>query len=602
MMDAHTALATIERLAGPATFERGMALYNDHAILSYQKNRQTIKASVQSASSPGVKAYQVVLTIKASSYDGGCDCPASEGFDFCKHCVAVALQHADKLAQLEAAQGGSALERIQALLEDMDENQAKAALLALIAQDESSILMWRLRADIRQEFGVFDAANSCYVSVTEQTIKQTKRSVITELKGIINKALPLRDVWQYNKVRAYFEQAQEKLSLVIELLTHLPPEQAHALAWQMLKRYDKIFERVDDSGGFRYELANNMLVAFANSVQRLTWSTTTKAQYLLSLYETELEITEFTDIPQRFIAPHDSALSEAFYLLLEENITALNEGMNSNLTTRIKIQDLCAYYAEQSAFIKAIALCQPIAQSSEDYLQLAKWAIAAGDASLALAFVQQTQAADIYQKLTTECLALEVQIARLDNDPAGAIQLQWQTYTHSLLLDDFIQLNVLIANTDKAKWQAKAIAFWDDLLATAPTQRAEPYRLVTAEPLVELCLYLGLIERAVALVQEYPTDREVLYQVATMSVKYAPEHTFELYRRLILIWIKSAKSTDYKTIINLLLELQSLISQLPMPSPQNNAEQALDFFINEIAYEFSQKRQLQSMIKRHFVV
>ncbi|MBT4883873.1 MAG: hypothetical protein HON44_07870, partial [Glaciecola sp.] len=84
MMDASTAIGIIERLAGPATFERGTAIYNDQAILSFHKNRNKIKATVQSASAPGVKVHQVTLTIKPTTYDGGCDCPASEGFDFCK--------------------------------------------------------------------------------------------------------------------------------------------------------------------------------------------------------------------------------------------------------------------------------------------------------------------------------------------------------------------------------------------------------------------------------------------------------------------------------------------------------------------------------------
>jgi|GEM_PF-1023048 uncharacterized Zn finger protein len=612
MMDASTAIATIERLAGPATFERGSALYRDQAILHFQKSRNTIKASVQSASSPGVKAYQVTLTIKANSYDGGCDCPASEGFDFCKHCVAVALQHADKLAQLEAAQGGSAVDRIQALIEDMDEQQAKNALLTSIIQDEESILAWRLRADISLEFGMIGANQR----QTQPFTGKSKSSVITELKSLITKALPFRDVWQYNKARAYFQQAQEKLSLIMGLLEYLPAEQAHAVAYQIIKRYDKIFERVDDSGGFRFELEHDILAAFATSVQRLTWSASSKANYLLSLYSPELEVTEFSDIPVRFMAQHDSELREVFYTQLEKEVKAAISNIEShdgiNFILRIKIHDLCQYYAQQSLYTKAIEVFAHVARNADDYMQMIKWAIAGNDTSSALTFLAQARALDTYQKLTTQCLALEADIAGLQGDPETAIELQWQTYQHSLVLDDFIQINVLIAKTygaDSAKiaeaklaWQAKTLAFWDDMLATTPTQRASLHRLMTAEPLVELCLYLGLVRRAIELVKQHPIDREVLYQVAAVSVKYAPVETFELYRRVILIWIKTAKSSDYKKIIQLLLELQGLLPDLPSLSPADTVERAFDFFINEIAYEFAQKRQLQTMIKRHFVV
>ncbi|MDG1254003.1 MAG: hypothetical protein P8Q24_08970 [Glaciecola sp.] len=605
MMDASTAIAIIERLAGPATFERGTAIYNDQAILSFHKNRNKIKATVQSASAPGVKVYQVTLTIKPTSYDGGCDCPASEGFDFCKHCVAVALQHADKLAQLEAAQGGSAIDRIQALIEDMDEQQAKNALLTCITQDEESILAWRLRADISQEFAVGN----------------TKGSVITELKTLITKALPFRDVWQYNKARAYFQQAQEKLSLIIGLLQYLPAEQAHAVAYQILKRYDKIFERVDDSGGFRFELEHDILAAFATAVQRLTWSVSVKANYLLSFYSPDLDVMAFTDIPQRFIASTDDELREAFYTQLEQDVTAETNGNDRiNFTVSIKMHDLCDYYAAKSDYSKAIEIFTQVAWHADDFLQLVKWAIAAKDVTVALQFLAQTRETDTYQKLTKECLALEAEVARLQGDPEAAIELQWQTYTHSLVLDDYIQLQVQIAKTyqhsdsdcdsdtdselvtAKQTWQDKTLLFWDEILATLPTERAGPHRLITAEPFVELCLYLGLVERAIELAKHYPIDRDVLYQVAAISGKYAPEQTFDLYRRLILIWIKTAKSADYKKIINLLLELQGLLPDLPVLAPPDNVERAFDFFINEIAYEFAQKRQLQTMIKRHFVV
>ena len=616
MMDASTAIATIERLAGPATFERGSALYQDQAILHFQKSRNTIKASVQSASSPGVKAYQVTLTIKANSYDGGCDCPASEGFDFCKHCVAVALQHADKLAQLEAAQGSSAVDRIQALIEDMDEQQAKNALLTSITQDEESILAWRLRADISLEFGMIGADDSSNQRQTQPLIGKSKSSVITELKSLITKALPLRDVWQYNKARAYFQQAQEKSSLIMGLLEYLPAEQAHAVAYQILKRYDKIFERVDDSGGFRFELEHDILAAFATSVQRLTWSASSKANYLISLYSPKLDVVEYRDIPAGFIAQHDSELREVFYTHLEKEVIAATTESQSNddidVILRIKIQDLCQHYAQQSAYAKAIEVFGQVARDVDDFIQMVEWAIAGNDAASALGFLAQARAEDTYQKFTTQCLALEAGIAGLQGDPEAAIGLQWQTYQHSLVLDDFIQLNVLIANTysdsasnitqAKQAWQDKALAFWDDMLATTPTERASAHRLMTAEPLVELCLYLGLVTRAIELVKQHPIDRDVLYQVAAVSVKYAPEETFELYRRVILIWIKTAKSSDYKKIIQLLLELQGLLPDLSSLLPANKVERAFDFFINEIAYDFSQKRQLQTMIKRHFVV
>jgi len=50
---------------------------------------------------------------------GGCDCPASEGFDVCKHCVAVALAVEARSSILQQAASADNGERIGAFLEGL---------------------------------------------------------------------------------------------------------------------------------------------------------------------------------------------------------------------------------------------------------------------------------------------------------------------------------------------------------------------------------------------------------------------------------------------------------------------------------------------------
>ena len=155
-------------------------------------------------------------------------------------------------------------------------------------------------AQISSEFGeAGEITGSSMVKASPAVGK--KPSVMTQLKAMITKALPSRDVWQYNKVRAYFQQAQRRLSILFQLLPYLPPEQAHALSYQILKRYDGILKRVDDSGGFRHVLEREIEDAFARCVKRLNWPAQTKAQYILQLYSTELHVYEFKDIPGQFL-------------------------------------------------------------------------------------------------------------------------------------------------------------------------------------------------------------------------------------------------------------------------------------------------------------
>lgn len=598
MIDAAAALATIERLAGPATFERGQALYHEQAILSYAKNRNTIISTVQSASDPGIKHYNVELTVNPKSYDGGCDCPASEGFDFCKHCVAVALQHVDKLKQLEESQGGSAVDVIEAYIENMGELEAKQALFGLITADEEQLIKWQLMAQISAEFGeAGEITGSSMVKASPAVGKKT--SVMTQLKAMITKALPSRDVWQYNKVRAYFQQAQQRLSILFQLLPYLPPEQAHALSYQILKRYDGILKRVDDSGGFRHLLEREIEDAFARCVKRLNWPAQTKAQYILQLYSTELDVYEFKDIPGQFLitspSEYNDAVQKAFYQGLAE---CVEHKSLSDVVFQAQLQDLCCYFEATGEYQQALKALSEFAEYPKDYLALVKWALALNDPDGATHYLQQLKRSDSMCQYTGECLQLDVQIAQLNKTPDMAIELQWQAYMHSLVLDDFIQMNLLIEKTvEKSQLAAVKTKWFNITLVQLEAQMTQKKR--SGDAIVEICLFSGELDKAISNAKLFPIDRELLHQIAKVSLKHAPEYCFYFYERLIKIWVKSAKSADYKRVINLMIECKDILHMLPK---RVKAEAKFEFLINEIAYDYARKRQLQRMIKTHFVV
>lgn len=74
------------RLAGKPAFNRGMGYFKGGNVLELKQKGSMITAEVE-----GSEIYLVTLKWTSCQLDGACDCPASEGFDFCKHCVAVAL-------------------------------------------------------------------------------------------------------------------------------------------------------------------------------------------------------------------------------------------------------------------------------------------------------------------------------------------------------------------------------------------------------------------------------------------------------------------------------------------------------------------------------
>ena len=85
---------TLIDLAGKAAYQRGEAYYANGRVCELRINDNTIIAEVE-----GTEIYRVKLIQTLKVFEGSCDCPASDNFDFCKHCVATGLKY---IAQLQS--------------------------------------------------------------------------------------------------------------------------------------------------------------------------------------------------------------------------------------------------------------------------------------------------------------------------------------------------------------------------------------------------------------------------------------------------------------------------------------------------------------------
>ena len=80
--------SVIKTLAGEAAYTRGLEYYNQGRVEQLNINNTHIQAVVS-----GENQYSVTLNHTAKIFDGSCDCPASDNFDFSKHCAAVSLAY-----------------------------------------------------------------------------------------------------------------------------------------------------------------------------------------------------------------------------------------------------------------------------------------------------------------------------------------------------------------------------------------------------------------------------------------------------------------------------------------------------------------------------
>lgn len=102
--------SVLKKLAGHGAFERGVEYFNDGRVKGIDQQKDTYFATIL-----GTEEYEVQLSVGSRGVDGFCSCPASEGVDFCKHCVAVALVIRSEQLQIEQ-QGNNADKKQRQLL------------------------------------------------------------------------------------------------------------------------------------------------------------------------------------------------------------------------------------------------------------------------------------------------------------------------------------------------------------------------------------------------------------------------------------------------------------------------------------------------------
>lgn len=340
-------VAQIERLAGQHAFEKGTQLYIQNKVEGLAINGQQISANVI-----GSKQYYVNLSLQGEQLDGGCSCPASEGFDFCKHCVATVLAYQDYRIELDRMLQGTPAQKVKAYIAGLNEKQAKHKLVELILADKGLIEKWGLLADISNH-----------------------RVSMTDLKKRATKALPLKDLWQLAKVKAYFVQAERLLLELQEMSSLLNPNQAFSLAEHCLSRYDKILSRVDDSGGHRFEVFSIIETMFTDSFKRLEWSAEEKASFLFDLYFADYAHFEFNNIAQDFIAKDDQAIA---HLLRDKLIAQIAKvGLKRRKSTqqldsnsRTILNAIAQLYEFDHDIDKSLAWREKAADSVESYKSL----------------------------------------------------------------------------------------------------------------------------------------------------------------------------------------------------------------------------------------
>lgn len=229
----------IREWAGPVYYGRGEGYFFEDRVLHLSERNQKITGTVA-----GTHNYRVELWADDDEFCYACDCPLGLNDEFCKHCVATALQwlEQDMRAADDARSGeetGTAAGRElnQPDYHDWVMNQDKSALVELLLDRaaEDGELAHRLR---------LKAAAADFNLVAYQKI--------------IRQAVGRSRFIDYREMPAYWRGIDNVIDSIEELLDHGQADAVIELSEYALLRVEQAIERVDDSAGYMRQLLERL--------------------------------------------------------------------------------------------------------------------------------------------------------------------------------------------------------------------------------------------------------------------------------------------------------------------------------------------------------
>lgn len=479
---------TFKKLAGDQAFARGLKLYNQGHVSDITVVDSEIRAEVSDASDKS--NFQVTLHHTARQFEGSCDCPASDRFDFCKHCVAASLAYyyQTQINQEIADQPGS--DKISAYLNTLTKPDLIKELAQLIQQDSTIKDHWVLKAEL--------AGGGLSAS---------------EVRKRITKAIPYKasGLWRFKEVAAYFSQAHSDLSLLSEGITTQTPNAAFKLVVYALQRVEKTLRTIDDSNGYRHDTLGLLNTLFNTVMAAEYWPLKNKISELTDLildpdftYDTinlpyaQLEIlgekgfdeicTTVDKAWQLLELPEERYGDEYHYYRRLENLLVEQAQDKGDQERELQVLERGALHIERC--IELVYLCIDYGQTD----RAEKW----------LRFSEQLKRLSVNELYDVETAQIALWLATEEHEQAT--QALWARFEESEARQDLDKL-LKVVGDDDIVWLDQAIKLLGTRIDPSDKQAKTQQR---AETLA--CIYVdhGYVEEAKQLHKVFPLRANVL--------------------------------------------------------------------------------------------
>ena len=532
-MQKSISYSTLKGLAGDAAYKRGEAYFRDGRVAEMDVSGSMIHAVVE-----GTENYVVSLRHTAKIFEGSCNCPASDNFDFCKHCVAAGLKYLDQLEAREVLKSSGKQDLLRNYLQSLDKTALVNHLLTHIEEDRQLREEWMLKAELAA--GKLDAKS---------------------FRKRITSALPYRrNLYRYRDVRSYFARVDVLTQQFTELAPRFSAAEVLALVDYALKRMSKVLEHVDDSGGFRLDSQERLWALHNLAVAEVDWSKPRIAKYLLDIYLDEAA-EMYPEIPGEYCDVLGAEGLECLVALARERWDAMDppkarggpESEWQMLAAYRPLQRLLVDAARQEKDIETeIEVLAKTAIQSDHMLDISSRALAAGRMEQAVEWYEKAvkHKPDAGRWYMRERLANhKIDILCGQGKFAEAMERLWAMFSKNPSMQTFNRL-LKVANDggDTTDWHQKAI---DLLIEGTPDRRG----IGVDEIIVDLLLGKGEVEKAVAFAGENRLPEYTVLEVARAATDIS-EEVLNLYLTSAELNIRSGQNNGYREAIALLGEVE----------------------------------------------
>ena len=226
----------VSQLAGPGAYARGEGYFLEDRVVRLTELNEKISATVA-----GTHDYRVRLWQHDDGLGYSCDCPVGWRDDFCKHCVAVALEW---LTQ-NAAGGESDRD---------DHGRQKVTGTAATTRDIRSSLMSQDKGDLADM--LLEAAVEDEQLQNRLMLKAAVRDGVNlaTYKKVINQAIGRGRFIDYREMPEYWRRVDTAIDGIEEVLAQGHAQAVIELSEYTLVRVERAIEHVDDSDGYMSQL------------------------------------------------------------------------------------------------------------------------------------------------------------------------------------------------------------------------------------------------------------------------------------------------------------------------------------------------------------